>query len=99
MKESGEFIFQPNIKLSHLFTELLDPVTLEIKGSVISSLPRWICGVFFFLFLGGVQSVPTSDFFKQLKMCSLCKQTLVALVTGNTATQAMMSLGQEIFLI
>lgn len=38
-----------------------------------------------------------SYFLKWLKMCSLCKQTLVALVTVNTATQAVRRLGQAIF--
>lgn len=54
--------------------------------------------VWFLFPLSGVQAVPMSYFLKWLKMCSFCKQTVVALVTGNTVTQTVRSLGDLFYL-
>lgn len=62
---------------------------LKLKGLSYPASPDGFVGLMcVFFFLSRVQAVPMSYFFKWLKMCSLCKQTVVALVTGNTATQA-----------
>lgn len=65
---------------------------LKLKGLSYPASPNGFVDLVFPP-LSGVQAVPMSYFLKWLKTCSLCKQTVVALVTGNTATQAVRSLG------